>query len=163
MDAFKTLIDSMNRYLNTADHLVYVTYPLVKEEKLILAALENLHNALIFAVEAILFYDKMYKRIGLYPDNFNAKLETFKLKCAPRYNFERGTVVLIQDVYELIQQHEKSQMEFARKDKYYIFDRDYVKMKAIDLPRIKAYIMDAKPFIEKVNRIYQHDLSRRTS
>lgn len=161
METFKVFIDEMNRNLKTADHLIYVTYPLVKDDKLIITALENLYNSLKNAIEAILFYDKLYKRISPYPENFSFKLEIFRMKCAPRYNFDREAVVLIQDIDELIEDYKESPMSFMRKDKYYIFNRDYKRMKHVDLPKIKYYISTAKSFIEKINRIYMQDVSRR--
>src|SRR3989338_6784100 len=160
MDTFQACIEVMNRSVKAADHLIYVTYPLVKEEKLILASLQNLNGALIAAVEAVLHYERLYKRIGPYPENFNSKLEIFKTKCAERYSIGREFIVLIQDVAKLVEEHKSSPMEFTRKNKYYIFNRDYRRMEYLDVNKLKSYISNAKIFIEKINRIYPQNVSR---
>lgn len=161
MEQFRLLVQDMNRYFKTADHLAYITYPLVKDNKLMIVILENINNALIKGIEAILYYDRLYKRIPPYPENFHSKLDVFKIKCALRYNFDRSFIILIQDIYELVEQHKKSPMEFIRKDKFVICSYDYKKVNTLNIDKLKSYINEAKPFLEKINKIHNQNAIRR--
>ena len=48
------LLNSENKIFKTSDHLAYVTYHLVKDNKLIIAITENLEEAMKKAIEAVL-------------------------------------------------------------------------------------------------------------
>lgn len=161
MEYFRALVQEMNRYFNTADHLLYVTYPLVKDNKIIITIVENLNHSLIKAIEAILYYDRLYKRISPYPENLSSKLDVFKTKCAPRYNFNREYIILIEDINEIVEEHRRSTIEFIKKDKFVICGNSYSKNKTIDINKLKNYVNGAKPFIQKVNEIYMQNVTRR--
>ena len=60
------LINKANQSFKVADHIAYVTYPLVKDNKLIITVTENLAESLTKAIESLLFYERMYKRISIY-------------------------------------------------------------------------------------------------
>lgn len=161
METFKRLVEEANKSLKTADHLAYITFPLVKDIKLMVTITENLHIALTKGMEAILYYDRLYKRIPPYADNFAAKFEMFRNKSAIRYNFPREDLLLINDVKEIIEHRQKSPMEFIRKDKFVICSNNY-RVKTIALDKVKDYIRQAKSFMAKVNRIYNQNDRRFT-
>ena len=153
MEDFEIMIRDMNKHIKTADHLLYMTYPLVKDNKLIITIADNLFLSLKKAVEAILYYDRLYKRISMYPENFNSKLEIFKNKCATRHNIDKKYVELIEEVYNLLEERKKSSMEFIRNDRY-VFFSNATRTKSISIEKLKTYIANAKPFVQKINRIY---------
>jgi len=150
------LFEKSNQHFKTADHIVYMTYPLVKDNKLIAVVLENLNQALQAAIEALLHYEKLYKRIGPFPENFYSRIEIFKNKIAPIYNIERGHIVLIEEIRNLVQERKESKMEFIRQDKYIICNNDYSRIKAVNMDKLKSYINELKPFMRKVNLILQN-------
>ena len=53
MENVKFLIDEANKLINRADHLLYITYPLVKDNKIIINIAENVNNGLITAVAPV--------------------------------------------------------------------------------------------------------------
>ena len=63
-------IEDANKLFKTADHLTYVTYPLLKDNKLIITIIENLSEATTKAMDAVLYYEKYYKRIMHFPSDF---------------------------------------------------------------------------------------------
>jgi len=152
MEEHQKLIQEANRFLLTADHLAYTTYPLVKENKMLLAIVQNLNSALTHAMEAILQYDRLYKRIPPLPSNFDLKLDMFKTKCLTRYSLPRESIQLIRDLKLLIREHEKSPIEFSRKDKFVICSEEY-RMRTLNIHKVKDYIVKSKPFIEKATRV----------
>lgn len=151
MERVYQLIKEANKACQTADHLIYVTYPIINDKKLMVTITENLYIALTKAMEALLYYDVLFKRIRQYPDDFYIKLEIFK-KSATKYNIERNYILLLKDIKEIIDYKEKSKVDFMRKNQFIFASLDY-KMKKIDLPKIKNYLSQTKLFLDKINKI----------
>ena len=151
MENVKFLIDEANKLINRADHLLYITYPLVKDNKIIINIAENVNNGLITAVEALLAYDRLYKRIPIYSDQFEIKFDIFKNKVVPRYNIDREHVVLISDMKNFIENRKKSGTEFVKEDKFIVFRQNKVDTMSFD--KIKKNLNSSKEFLSKVNRI----------
>ena len=152
MENVRKLLNEANSLFRTSDHIMYVTYPLVKDNKLIICVTENLSSSLIKAMEAVLHYDRLYKRIEIFPENFYSKLDIFKRKCAVRYNIDRKYIILIEDLKRIVDERRKSKMEFVRKDKYVICDSNY-STKIISINKLKEYLNISRNFIKQVNQI----------
>ena len=159
MERFLQLVKEANRAFETADHLAYVTFPLVNDNKLIIGIAENLFNALSLGMEAILYYDRIYKRIMHMPQDFQGKLELFKHNSIPRYNISREIVSLLTELSELINARNKSPIEFARQDKFVICSKDYA-LKSLTIKKVKDGINQSKPFMNKLNLIYNQNVRR---
>src|SRR3989338_1295550 len=125
MQDVTTTLNRANQLFKTADHLAYVTYPLLKDNKLIITILENLSEASIKAMESLLYYEKYYKRIQHFPSDFKSKIEIFRLTCN-HYNINRNYVALIQDLHDIIDKRKTSKMEFVKQDKYVIWDNGHI-------------------------------------
>lgn len=157
MEEVRQLLNEANKYLNTADHLCHVTYPLVNDTKLLIIIAENIFNAINKGISALLCYERLYKRINPYPEDFSSKFDVFRLNCAQRYNFPRENIALIQDVKELIVNRREAPMEFARKDKFIIASENF-KLRAINLDNVKKYISQTKLFMNRMNEVFRlHD------
>ena len=149
MEKFIELVNEAKKAFNVADHTTYVTYHLVKDPKLISMILENLYLSLYNAMEAILYYDRLYKRISPLPEGFGLRYTIFKNKCAPRYNITKQEVNLILELKELIEEHKKSSIELVKKDKLVILSHNY-KKQTMHIDKIKKNLIQAKPFILKL-------------
>src|SRR3989344_5222583 len=156
MENLRGLIKEANMLLNTADHLTYITYPTVKDNKLMVTILENLYKSLLRGMEAVLYYERMYKRIPPFSENFNAKLEVLKTRCAQRYGIDTESILLIDDLRQIVEHRQKSQIEFSRKDKFIMYNHDF-RMKSITIEKIKDYLAKSKIFMERVNKILLED------
>ena len=153
MENFYRLIKEANSAFSTADHLTYVTYPLLKEVKLSIIVVENLHSAVTKAMDAILYYDRMYKRINPIQDNFDAKIGVFRNSCARRYQIDEKHINLIKELRNIVSSHKESPMEFVRRDKFVICSDSYSKIKTIDINKLKEYVILTRLFIDKINSI----------
>lgn len=151
MEKIKQLIAESNAQFRKADHLAYVTYPMVRETKLLYAIAEVIYDSLEKGVRAVLEYERMYKRIPLVPGELETELEIFK-DVAAKYGFNRNIVLLLMDLRRLVNAKKKSPVEFVRRDKFVICDDDYT-MNVLDINKIKAYVMDSREFIEKLNHV----------
>ena len=54
MEKFIEYLDSSARNLRTADHMAYVTYPLLKEKRILFEILNNIYTSVLNIVNAIL-------------------------------------------------------------------------------------------------------------
>jgi len=162
MEKFQELRDAANKKLKLADHILIMTYPLVKDPKLLISVIENLFLAFSYGIGSLLYYERLFKRIPPFSDNFASKFELFKYKCSNRYDIDDEYLKIIQEIKEIIIAHKKSPMEFSRKESFVICDDSY-RMKTISAAMVKDYVEKAKLFIAKViwwfccpNRCYFH-------
>ena len=79
MDQLKILINDANQKIRTADHLTYMTYPLIKDPKIVIKIAENIHLAMKTAIEAVVYYDRLYKRISPLGNEFLSKYDVLSL------------------------------------------------------------------------------------
>ena len=149
MENVQRLVKEANRSIQTADHLAYVTYPLVKEMKLLLTIAENVYVSMMCAMEALLEYDYNYRRISYIPQDFQQKYEIFK-KASVKYNINRLQINTITDLKSMLELHKKAPMVFTREEKLIIASQGYRIMKTLNIDQVKQYIIQAKPFVEKV-------------
>jgi len=135
--------------LQLADHMAYVTYPIVQDKRLLLKILDQVYESLIHTINAILQHDYVWKRIQLYKDA-KSNFRTFSEKCAPRYNIDHEEIRQILDILSTAEKHKKSPLEFSRKDKIVIMS-DNLKTSIIDIEKIKQYLILSKKIIERAN------------
>jgi hypothetical protein len=153
MEKFNLLVRQARTYFETADHLIYVTYPMIEETKMLLVVVENLYRASVRLVSAVLQYERMYKRIMALPLEFEGKLKVFE-KVSSRFKIPSTVVETVYDLWDIMQKHEKSPMEFARKDKFVITGEQF-EMKTIDVTLLKKYVSHIRTFLSKIETIKQ--------
>ena len=156
MEKFQELRDAANKKLQLADHLLTMTYPLVKDPKLLLSVVENLFLAFSYAMGSLLYYERLFKRIPPFPDDFKSKFEVFKDKCLSRYNIDNEYPKIMQDIKDIIVAHKKSHIEFPRRESLIICNDSY-RTRTISPDMIKDYLKKAKLFIKDVSTIVSKD------
>jgi hypothetical protein len=159
MENIKLMINRANELIKRADHMLYITYPLVRDNKLIITMAENISNGLICAMDAILMYEKLYKRISDYPEDFNAKMDIFKDSIARRYNINREHIILIRDLKMFLEERKNSKMEFTKNDKYILFNQKQ-ELKSLGFDKLKQNLNMSKDFLKKVNGILTNVTTR---
>jgi len=159
MEEILKLVREAKKLYETADHLTYVTFPVVNEVKLLVTIAENLNSALVMGMNAILLYDRLYKRIPPLNTDFYSRFEVFKNRSAPRYNIDRSILLLMNDLRKVVEKRKESPMEFVRKNKFIICSDDY-KLKTLTLGKIKEYLNQAKPFFSRLDTIFNKNVRR---
>jgi len=152
MEKFQELREKAKQRLKIADHMLIMTYPLVKDAKLLLAVTENLFLSFTNAMSALLYYERIFKRVPPFTDNFEAKFKLFKEKCMDRYKINPEILKTMREIKEIIYEHKKSPVEFVRKDRFVICSENY-RMKTITIEQLKKYISKAKEFVSQIERI----------
>ncbi len=144
-------LDKAERELQIADHMAYVTFPLIKEKRLLFKILEGIYISLLNTINAILQYEYAYKRIILYKDSRD-NFRTFSEKCAFRFSITPNQIRVIRDISLLVEKHKASPFEFIKKDKVVIMS-DNLNTDTIDIDKIKQFLIIAKDILRKTNNV----------
>jgi len=156
MEKFQEHRDKAKKNLKIADHMLTVTFPLVKDSKLLLAVIENLFLSYTNAIASILYYERLFKRIPPFQNNFKSKFNMFKEKIIRKHNIDKDYLKEIEDIRDIILEHKKSPVEFRKKDRFVICSESY-RIKSVKVDDIKAYLNKAKVFIQVMDNIVKKD------
>lgn len=152
MEKFQEAREKARKNIKVADHMAYITYNIVKDPKLLLAIMENIYLSLLNALRSILYYERTFKNIPAFSDNFEAQLLLFRNKVAPKHNISPEYADLLTELRDMLIKHKKSPVEFVRKDRFVICGENY-KMKTVSIDEMKRYVAKAKEFIRKAERV----------
>lgn len=147
MEKFFENLEKSEKTLQTADHLLYVTYPLVKDKRLLLKILSEIKNSTASCINAILQYEYLYNRVRLSQDP-KLNLKTFLEKCCPRYNISEIKVKKILKLFELVEKHKSSPFEFVKEDKIVILSEN-MNSETINLEKVKEFLELSKDVLNK--------------
>jgi hypothetical protein len=122
----KKFIDSIiesERGLISAEHVLKVIMPVVKDNKLLLRSLETAHKSSVNTITNILKYEYIHGNVEL---NRDPKLnqEMFFSKCALKYGLSIDEVNKLKILLMIGKKHKESGFEFSRKNKAVIMDDD---------------------------------------
>src|SRR3989344_3279348 len=132
--------------------------PVVKDDRLMLRALENLHKSAVILVSTILKFEYLYKRVQLHKDPAR-NFETFASKCAGRYGLGLVDMNLLKEVIHLGRKHKESGMEFPKKEKIVILD-DNLGSVEINLEKMKVFLGFGRKLLENTNRNFKELLEK---
>ncbi|MBW2993317.1 hypothetical protein KY317_01960 [Candidatus Woesearchaeota archaeon] len=152
MDNYKISMEKARKNFHIADHMLSVTYPLIKDTKLLLAIIENIFLSMTNAMAAVLSLERTYKRVPSFSETFEGKMNVFREKIADQHGVNREFITNMQEIKSIILEHKKSQMEFARKGRFVICSDNY-RLRTLGIPEIKIYLSKAKLFIQEMDNI----------
>ena len=132
--------------------MLNVTYPLIKDTKLLLPIIQNLFMSMGNAMSAVLYYDRLYKRIPPFGDTFELKFNAFKEYCVHKHGIDKSYIADMHDIKAIIIARKKSPVEFVRKDRFVICNEDY-RIKTLSIDDIRSYLSKAKLFIEQMEHL----------
>lgn len=151
MEKFLENLEKAEKTIQTAGHLTYVTYPLIKDKKLFLKILTEIKNAIASCINSILQYEYLYKRITLYSDP-KSNFRTFTEKCAPRWNITKEDINLILELFEIVEKHKASPFEFVKDEKVVILSED-LSHKTITIEKTKEFLSLSQNILNKVKEM----------
>jgi len=152
MEQFEAAREKAKKNIQIADHMLSVTYPLIKDTKLLLAIIENIFLAMTNAMTSVLYHERMYKRIPPFQNSFESKFNIFKERLVHKYEIDKSLVADIREIKNIILEHKKSPIEFKRKDRFVICSSTY-KLRTLGIADIKNYLARAKIFIQAMDNI----------
>ena len=151
MKKFLENIYEAEEIIKRLDHIIYITYPVVKDKKLLLKVLVETRIAIARMINAILQYEFLYKRIKLYQTP-KENMKTFINQCAPRYNISQNDIRLIINLFDIVDMHKNSNFEF-RKDEKLVILNEKSNPEVIVLENVKEFISIAKQMLSKIRQV----------
>ncbi len=150
MRKFLENIYEAERIINQINHMTYVTYPIVKDKKLLLKILVETRIAVARLINAILQYDFLFKRIRI-TKNPKENLKTFINKCAPRYNITQEETNEVVELFDIVDMHKNSTFEFRKDEKLVILNHNSAP-KVIVFENIKEFLGVAMKMLENIKK-----------
>lgn len=138
---YKKFVDALieaEKERQRAEHLINVIYPVVKDTKIFLRALERLHKYLVLTISNILKYEYLYKRIELSKDA-KKNLEVFFKRCSGKYGLNELDNQVVREILALGKKHKDSGFEFSKAGKVVILNDD-LGINELSLDKLKEYI-----------------------
>ncbi|HDI02984.1 MAG TPA: hypothetical protein ENF67_00355 [Candidatus Pacearchaeota archaeon] len=148
IESVKKLLEEAEKKIRLSDHMTYITYPLVKDVRLLKNILEQLYNVAEKIIMAVLSYEYTYKRIGKPRFKAESDFVTFK-ECSKRFNINEEELEKIKALLELMEKHKKSSLEFTRKDRL-VFMLGNARTGSVNLEEMKSYLYALKNVLKKV-------------
>lgn len=147
MEKFLEYLTEATRITKACDHMIYVSYPLIKDKKLLIKIIIELKKSLAYCINSILQYEYIYKKIKLYSDA-KANLETFINKSSIRFNITKQEIKNILELFEVVETHKNSPMVFTKDEKIVILT-DNMRKEIITLEKTKQYLQLTKNILNK--------------
>jgi len=138
---------------NTAFHLLKVTFPVMKDQKLLLGIVHNLFSSVESTMTAILQYERDLRLVsGFNEADFQSKFNAFRSKSVRRNKIPGPTVALIQELKQIVDLHQKSPMVFQRGASVVICDKQY-ELKSITARDAAHYVNQTKEFLDVMEKV----------
>ena len=153
MERFLENIVAAEKKIQTADHMIYVTFPLIKDKRLLLKILQEIKNAVMDCISSILQYEYLYKRITLYK-NPKSNFKIFIQKCAPIYQITKEEINLILELFDFIEKHKESPFEFIKDNKVIILSNN-LDPKTLTIEKTKEFLMLVKNILRKTRETFK--------
>lgn len=116
----ESIIES-EKNLQSAEHIIKVIVPIVKDNKLLLRSLETVNKSAISIISIILKYEHIQGNISISYDP-KTNQEAFFAKCARKFGLNTDDIFILKRLLILGKKHKESGFEFSRKDKMVIMD-----------------------------------------
>lgn len=153
MQHISKLLDEAKVMMLRADHLAFTAYPQIKEPKLLALIVENVDKVLSNCMGALLYNERMYKRIDPVEGDFESEVRVFSDHCVRRYRFPSSYAQMIRDVRSLAERKKTCPVEFARKDRYVLCSDNY-KMDFLDIKTVRGYVDSARQFLNRTSEVF---------
>lgn len=155
MEKYHKLYSRAKREIEITHHLLFVTFPLLKETKFLTSITNHIVKSAQLGLNALLEYKKHYKEIDPYPDNFATRIHIYKTKLEKDLNFDQKYARLLTQLLEIERFEKDSKVRFKRKEAY-IFTRDDFSIMTLDKDKVKRYANLTKKFIEDVGTLIKN-------
>jgi hypothetical protein len=150
MQKFIEYIQEAQKIIQTTDHLIYVTFPLVQDKRILIKIITETKTAIANCINAILQYEYLHHRIRLCKDA-KTNFQTFIRKCAQKYEITPNEINSILNLFELVEKQKQSTAEFMRNENVVLMSKN-LKTETIDLEKTKEFLQLSKNILEKTIR-----------
>jgi hypothetical protein len=143
------LLDS-KRNLQIADHMTYVTFPLINENRLLLKILDEIYKGILNATTAAITYECLKIKIKISEDS-TQNIENFLKEFSTEYSLNSDELRKIIEIIEFHKKHKLSPMEFVKKEKVVIMSKDS-RIDTLNIEKTKEYLSVSKSLYKKIEK-----------
>ncbi|MGA2130558.1 MAG: hypothetical protein ABSG05_03030 [Candidatus Pacearchaeota archaeon] len=147
MEKFLESLEEAEKTMKTLDHMVYVTFPLIKDKRLLLKVIQEIKKSVTDCITAILQFEYLFKRVNLSRDP-KENFKTFTEKCAPKYGIDKNELALIFELFDFVEKHKASPFEFIKGEKVVILSES-MNQTTLSLDKTKQFLNMAKDILKK--------------
>ena len=147
MEKFLENLAEAEKTIRMTDHMIYVTFPLIKDKRLLFKILHDIKNIIALCINSILQYEYLFKRIRLSKDS-KLNLNIFIEKCAPKYGITKEEIALILELFDFVERHKESPFEFIKDEKLVVLS-DNFRVKTMTIDKTKSFMIVAKGILKK--------------
>ncbi|MBI2573258.1 hypothetical protein HYV86_05335 [Candidatus Woesearchaeota archaeon] len=141
-----------------AAHLLEVTYPLMKDTKLLMGICANILNCLEQCSTAILNYEYQQGLIKVLPITLNQKISMIQTFSPSKNKIPPNILTLTRDLAELKELHAKSPVEFSRNGKFVICSKEF-DLKTLSIEDLRKYLEMTEKYLAIASSICHHKSS----
>ena len=152
MEKFEELRARAVQKIKVADHMLTVTFPMIKDPRMLPVILQDIFLGMSYAMQSVLSYECLYKRIPAYPETFPGRIEMFRSQCIERFKISRETLDVMREIRHILLKHQKSPTEFVRNDSFVICSDDFTATNITEAG-VKNYLSKAKEFVRTASFI----------
>ena len=145
------ILNKAEKTIRISDHMIYITYPLIRENKLLKSILKQIYGTAEEVIDAVLQHEWTFKRIAQPGRGITlANSQNFELfqKCTARYSITLQETEKLKELLKLMVKHKESSIEFTRKDKL-VFMSNNARTESIGLEDLKNYLTVLKSILRK--------------
>lgn len=150
MEKYQENLKEAIRHLQIADHMTYVTYPLVNEKRLLLKIFEEIYKTISYIINAVSCYESEQNKF-LKSQTEEGNIENFINKFSKEYFISNDQIKKILEIIENHKRHKESAIEFVKRDKLIIMS-DSLKIQMLNIEKIKEYLTLSKELLMRVGK-----------
>lgn len=143
-------LEKSQKALDSSDHLAYITYPLLKEIKLLRKIFEDMGIALNNLIRASVVYEEKRSRITPYKDERMNNL-LFLKKLSLNYGITQNEVTKLAEFLDLCEQYKISNFDFIKQNNLILLSPN-LRSKTISFEQIKEYLNTIKMASLKIKK-----------
>jgi hypothetical protein len=149
-------IANARKELKLADHMVYVTYKLLNDRKIILSVANHVSKATNTAIFAFLENERRFKRIYHLPENERLRLMYFLRDYSEKFALDMDVEEMIIKLDNLRLMKSTDGYNVQKGESFYFVNGGF-KVETVSVKMIKKYLSNARELINKIERIIKND------
>lgn len=124
--------------LQKANHLLKITFPLLKHKKILIRIIEEIKSSLLKQITAILYYEHINKNIKISKKS-KKNFELFEKKLAKKYKINKKQLRTIKEILSLSRIQKESPVHILKEDKLILISKD-LKQKNLTKETLNEYL-----------------------
>jgi len=149
INKLKLILEQAGKKIKSINHLIYITYPILKDERLFAKIIERLSEVLQKSIEIALIYEHYFSGTEI-SRNFEIDYPIFRQK-KDTFNITEEEIKSADEILLLNKKHKLSPMEFVRKNTLIILENNLT-FEKISQQKLKDYLFKVESILKKVEK-----------